>query len=275
MLTNLFGGRTKKTVHCEINGNETSIDKTRVLTKISGVINIKMFDNPRVDDIQKVIHSDSKPPIKFYAKIHTPQNLKGVLGELYATVVDEDEVEQSTHILSDEGINVFMGRQLIKLIDYVKQYELIKFPDTIFFVSANDISNFKIQNKTCDNWSVNYPSVGKKYFTKKILETITEPMKYGYIGLGSGVLWPGFDVGLSNVSEKNPNGNGYQFKTDKNFIPINLCSNESAVDYCIKNNCLAYYTDFMNGGKMRVLSKYTESINKNLQNDYRFRSSNL
>lgn len=271
MLKNLFGGGTKKTVHCEMNGQETSIDKTRVLTKISGVINLKMFDNPRVDNNQKVIHSDSKPPIKFYTKVHIPQELKGLLGELYATVADEDEVEQSTHILSDEGINVFMGRQLIKLIDYLNQYELINFPDTMFFVSANDTSNFRIQNKTCDNWGIEYPSLGKKYMIKKVLDSKTESQTFGR----PGILWPGFDVAVGDCSAKNPNGTGYLFKTDRNFVPLNICSNESAVDYCDKNNSLAYYTDFMNGGKMRVLTKYTEKINKNLQNDYRFRSSNI
>jgi hypothetical protein len=271
MLTNLFGRGTKKTVHCEINGKETSIDMTRVLTKISGVINLKMFDNPRVDNNQKVIHSDSKPPIKFYTKVYNPQELNGVLGELYATVEDEDEVEQSTHILSDEGINYFMGNQLIKLIDYLKQYELIKFPDTMFFVSANDTSNFKMQNKTCASWGIEYPSLGKKYMVKKILESKTDKQTFGYMN----VLLPPFDLAVSDCAAKNPNGTGYLFRTERHFTPVNLCSNESAVDYCNKNNCLAYYTDFMNGGKMRVLTKYTESINKNLQNNYRFRSSNI
>ena len=65
MLKNFLSGRTKKILHCENNGNETTIDKTRILTKISGVINLRMFDNPKVDNIEKVIHSDSKPPIKF------------------------------------------------------------------------------------------------------------------------------------------------------------------------------------------------------------------
>lgn len=276
MTSDLFGGETKKTVHCEMNGKETTIDKTRVLTKINGIINLQLFQNPEVDYAEKVIYSSNKPPINFYNQISTPADLKIIFGDLFSIVDDEDEVEQSTNILSDEGMKVFMGRQLMKIHpDYFKKYEVIKFPDTMFFVSANETSNFNTQNKVCDNWGVTYKSIGKKYFIKKILETKTETMRFGYMGLGSGVLWPGFDVGLSDVSEKNPNGNGYQFKTEKNFTTINLCSNESAVDYCIKNNCLAYYTDFMNGGKMRVLAEYTESINKNLQNDYRFRSSNL
>lgn len=271
MLSNFFGGWTKKTVHCEKNGKETSIDRTRVLTKISGVINLNMFDNPKVDNSQKVIHSDSKPPIKFYTKIQVPQEMKGLLGELYATVEDEDEVEQSTHILSDEGVNGFMGSQLIKLVDYLKQYELINFPDTMFFVSANNASNFQMQNKTCDNWGIEYPSLGKKYMVKKVLHSKTESQTFGR----PGILLPGFDVAVGDCSAKNPNGTGYLFRTDRNFIPANFCSNESAVDYCDKNNSIAYYTDFMNGGKMRVLTKYTEKINKNLQNDYRFRSSNI
>jgi hypothetical protein len=197
--------------------------------------------------------------------------LKQVLGELYAIVADEDEVEQSTHILSDEGINVFMGKQLIILIEYLQQYELINIPDTMFFVSANDTTNFKMQNKTCDNWGIGYPSLGKKYMVKKVLDSKTQSQTFGQ----PNILWPPFDVGVGDCSAKNPNGTGYLFKTDRNFVPINFCSNESAVDYCNKNNSLVYYTDFMNEGKMRLLTKYTESINKNLQNDYRFRSSNM
>lgn len=275
MLTNLFGGGTNKKVHCERNGKETSIEKTRVLTKMNGVINLKLFQNPVIDFEEKTIYSSNKPPIKYFTKVQTPPDLKPILGDLFVTVDDEDEPKQSTSILSDEGMNHLMESQLIKLISYLKDYELIRFPETMFFVSANDISDFNTQTKICDNWGVNYPSVGKKYVFKKINETKTESMRFGFVGLGSGVLSPGFDVGLSDVSEKNPNGTGYQFRTERTFNPINLCSNESAVDYCRKNKCLVYYSDFMNGGKMRVLSEYTESINKNLQNDYKFRSSNL
>lgn len=275
MLSNIFGGGTDKKVHCERNGKETSIDKTRVLTKMNGVINLKLFQNPEIDFEEKTIYSSNKPPIKFFTKVHTPPDLKPILGDLFVTVDDEDEAEQTTSILSDEGMNHLMGSQLIKLISYLKDYELIKFPETMFFVSANDTSNFNTQSKTCDNWGSKYPSVGKKYVVKRILETKKESMKFGYIGLGSGVLWPGFDVAVSDVSEKNPNGTGYQFKTDNSFTSVNLCSNESAVDYCDKNNCIVYYTDFMNGGKMRILTKYTPDINAKLQNDYRFRSSNI
>lgn len=260
--------QTNKRVHCEQKGSETSLDKTRVVTKISGVINLKLFDNPQIDFEEKMIYSSNKPPIKFFSKLYIPTDLKPVLGDLFATVADEDELEQSTHILSDEGKKHLMGSQLIKLVTYLDKYELINFPDTMFFVSVDEISSYKTQSKTCENWGVEYPSLGRKYMIKKILDTkIEKPF--------SGILWPGFDAGVNDTSAKNPNGTGYLFKTDRNFTPVNLCSNESAVEYCDKNNCLAYYTDFINGGKMRVLSKYTESINKNLQNDYRFRSSNI
>lgn len=268
MITNIFGGGTKKNVHCEMNGRETSIDRTRVLTKISGIINLKLFNNPRVDNKQKVIHSDNKQIIKFYNKVHVPQDLKVIFGELYTIVEDEDEVDQSIHILSDEGVNVFMGRQLFRIAEYLEEYAVIRFPETMFFVSANDKSDFKLQDKLCANWGIAYPSLGKKYMVKKILDSKTEKQTFGK----QGILPYGYDIGFSDCSEKHPNGTGYFFKTDRNFSPIDLCSNESAVQYCSKNNSIIYYTDFINEGKMRVLSKYTESINKYLQNDYTFRS---
>ena len=67
MLTNLFGGGTNKKVHCERNGKETSIEKTRVLTKMNGVINLKLFQNPEIDFEEKTIYSSNKPPIKLLA----------------------------------------------------------------------------------------------------------------------------------------------------------------------------------------------------------------
>jgi hypothetical protein len=275
MLTKNIGIGTANKVHCEENGKETSIDKTRVLTKMDGIISLKDFQNPEIDFEKKTIYSSNKPPIKFFVKVNTPVDLNPILGDLFVTVDDEDEAEQTTSILSDEGMRMFMGRQLIKLIREFEDNDVIKFPETMFFVSVNDISNFTTQVNTCNNWGNKYPSIGKKYIIKKILETKIEPMKFGFVGFGNGVLWPGFNVAVSNVSEKNPNGFGYQFKTDNTFTSINLCSNESAVDYCEKNNCIIYYTDFMNGGKMRILTKYTPEINANLQNDYVFRSSNL
>jgi hypothetical protein len=141
----------------------------------------------------------------------------------------------------------------------------------MFFVAANETSDFNTQNKICENWNVPYKGFSKKYLTKKILELKTEKHIFGK----QAILLPGFDVAISDCAAKNPNGTGYLFRTDNTFVPVNLCSNESAIDYCDKNNCLAYYTDFMNGGKMRVLSKYTPSINANLQNIYKSRSSNI
>lgn len=262
-------------VHCERIGKETSINKTRVLTKVNGIINLKLFQNPEIDFEEKIIYSSNREPINFFSKIHTPADLRFILGDLFVMVNDEDDVEQSTSILSDEGIDHLMGSQLIKLLSYLREYEILQFPETMFFVTANNISDFNVNTKTCDNWGIKYPSVGNKYVMKKIHETKKESMKFGYFGVGHGVLWPGFDVAVSDVSAENLDGTGYQFRTDKNFTPVNICSNESAVDFCNKQNCIIYFSDFLNEGKMRVLTKYTPDINAKLKNDYRFRSSNI
>lgn len=259
------------TVHCETTGHPTTLGNTRVTTKISGVINLGQFINPYIDNEQKIIHSSTKPPIKFFEEVHIPTDLKSVLGDLYATVDDYDEPEQSTNIFSDRGIDLFMGRQLLKLIDYLKEYEVINFPETMFFVSANNVSTSNASQKKCECCGLNYYSVGKKYMSKKILNERKDPGRFGVQGL----LWPGFDVGFSDLSDKNPIGTGYLFATDKTFNSLTLCSNECAVEYCKKNAVLIYYNDFANGGKLRLLSKYTESINTNLQNDYKYRSSNI
>ncbi len=100
-------------VYCEMNGKETSIQNTRVLTKISGVINFNLFKQPRIDFEERIIYSSNRPPIKFFTKINVPQDLQQACGELYATVEDEDELEQSTHILSDDGLKYLMGSQII------------------------------------------------------------------------------------------------------------------------------------------------------------------
>lgn len=263
--------QSNNTVHCEKTGKQTSIEKTRIVTKISGVINPKLFHNPQIDFEKKIIYSSNKPPLKFLSKIHVPADLKTVIGDLYAKVPDEVELEQSTHILSDEGMKYIMGNQLIKLVSYIDKYEIINFPETMFFVSVDETSSFETQNKICDSWGVAYQGLERKYMVNKILESKTENQTFGYMN----VLLPNFDVGFSDCSEKNPNGTGYLFRTDRTFTSVSLSSNESAVDYCIKNNCLVYYVDYMNGGNMRILSKHTPDINAKLQNHYRFRSSNL
>jgi hypothetical protein len=263
--------QSNKSVHCEKSGQQCSLDKIRIVTKISGIINPKLFHNPQIDLVNKIIYSSNKPPLKFFSRIYVPTDLKPVLGDLYAKVSDEDEPEQSTHILSDEGMKYLMGSQLIKLVGYIDKYEIINFPETMFFVSVDESSSFKTENSICENWGVAFQSIGKKYMVKKILDSKTEKQTFGDMS----VLLPPFDVAVSDCSAKNPNGTGYFFRTDRNFTSVSLSCNESAVDYCSKNNCLVYYTDFMNGGNMRVLSKYTPDINAKLQNHYRFRSSNL
>lgn len=272
MFDKLFKSRTDaKTVHCELTGKEASLENIRVLTKMKCVINIRALNNPEIDYSDKLIYSTGKKPIKFFSKLHVPSDLYSVVGDLFSIVDDEEDPDQSTALLSQRGLELFMGRQLLKLIDYLKTYPIIQFPETVFFVTANNPSECDVRAKTCENWGLQYVSVGKKYMYKKILRTRIEHEVFGY----PGVLLPPFDVAVGDCSEKNPNGTGYMFETDRNFTSINLCCNESAVDYCRKNNTIVYYNDFINGGKLRVLTEHTVSINTNLQNDYKFRSSNI
>ncbi len=141
----------------------------------------------------------------------------------------------------------------------------------MFFVSATNPTISNSSQKKCDSCGLSYSSVGKKYMSKKVLNERKEPGRFGVQGL----LWPGFDVGFSDLSDKHPIGTGYLFEKGKTFNSLSLCSNESAVDYCKQKGVLVYYNDFANNGKFGILSKYTESINTNLQNDYKYRSSNL
>jgi hypothetical protein len=191
------------------------------------------------------------------------------VGRLFSCVDDEDDLEQSTAIISQEGIRLYTGHQLIPFLEHINQYELIKIPDTMF-VSVVD-RNSSLQTKICENWNMPFKSVSKKYRFKRVIDEKREKQTFGYLG----VLLPGYDVAITDCSQKNPNGIGYLFKTEKSFQLINLCSNESAVDYCIKNKCLVYYNDFLNKGNLRLLSAYTEDINTRLQNSYKFRSSNI
>ncbi len=261
----------KNVVHCEYYGSVSSIEKTRAITKINGVINLRMFRNPIVDTSKKLIFSENKEPIKYFQKMFIPDDLKAECDDLYSWVDDPDDIEQSTAILSDKGVRYLMGSQLVKLIGYLNEYDLIQFPDDAFFFAIDEISKFKHQIKKCDNWGIEYPSLGRKYQVKEIIHQKSEKEIWGR----PGILWPGFDVRIGDCSADNPNGTGYLFATKREFMPRSFCSNESAVDYCIKNNVLVFYIDYLNKAKMRVLSPFTESININLQNPHKFRSSNI
>ena len=107
-----------------------------------------------------------------------------------------------------------------------------------------------------------------KYRFKKIITQKKENLSFGY----QAILLPPYNIGVSDATEKNPNGNSYNYETDNNFKKIDLCCNESAVDFCEKNHSLIYYNDFLNNGKLRVLTPETLEINKNLQNVYLCRS---
>ena len=139
----------------------------------------------------------------------------------------------------------------------------------MFHTVIDNSTSLKVRE--CENWNINYNTIGNKYRFKNVLREMKNELTFGY----ASPLFPGFDIGVSDCSDKNPNGTGYQFKTDQSYQKISLCSNESAVDYCKKNNAIVFYNDFLNKGKLRALNAYTESINRNLQNNYLFRSSNI
>jgi hypothetical protein len=120
MFDKFFKTRTdNRTVHCEETGDEASLNNLRVLTKIKGVINLRAFRDPEVDYSDKLIYSVGKPPVKYFSKLHVPAKLYSVLGDLFSIVDDEDDPEQSTALLSDDGLDKFMGSELLKLCDYL------------------------------------------------------------------------------------------------------------------------------------------------------------
>ncbi len=259
-----------KKVYCEITGAETSIDNTIVLVKIDGVIALKNFNNPMVDFENKIIQSSGKPPLNFYSEIIVPDDLKQIFGRVFSIINDEDEIEQSTTVMSMEGQKLFSGQKLFPFMEHITNgVELLQIPPTMFLAIID--TSTKPKTKICENWSINYKAIGKKYRYKEILNERKERQTFGY----PGILMPGFDVAVSDCSEKNPNGTGYMYKTDGSFKSIDLCCNESAVSFCKENNSLVYYNDFINNGKLRVLTPVTETINKNLQNPHLFRSSNI
>jgi hypothetical protein len=271
MFKKLFESTSKDTkeVSCEVTAKNATLSDTVSFVKINGIIIPKNFQNPEIDFDSKTIYSATKPPIQYYREILVPNELQPVFGRLFAMVEDEDEIEISTGIVSQEGINHFTGKSLLPLIQYVQQAELLKIPESMFFAIIS--KEEKLLKKKCENWNLEFEGIERKYMYKKILDTRKDKQQYGIPGL----LIPGWDVGISDVSQKHPQGHGYLFKTDKTFKPINLCSNESAVSYCKKNNVLIYYNDFQNNGKLRLLSEYTPEVNKNLQNVYVYRSSNV
>jgi len=256
-------------VHCEITGQTSSIVDTVVLTKINGIILLKNLESPEIYEAEKVIISYPKPPIKYYCELEVPFDHQSLLGRIFAIVDDEDELEQTTSILSSEGRRIYMGQQLFRFVEQAGDNQVLILPDTMFMAVVDNEATTNVE--TCAAWKVAYNSAGRKYRFKKILQEKKEAQTFGY----PGILWPGFDVAVGDCSPKNLQGTGYLFKTDNNFQNVNLCSNESAVDFCKQENCLIYYNDFLNKGKLRILSPNTEDINTKLQNPYLYRSLNF
>lgn len=272
MFDKLFGKSQNETksVHCEVKGTETTIENTVALVKIDGVIALKNFNNPSVDFDSKEIQSMDKPPLKFYSELVVPEDLKPFFGRMFSIINDEDEIEHSTAIMSEEGKKIYSGQKLFPLMEHIKNgVELLQIPPSMFFAVVD--TEVSLKNKSCENWHTDFKGLGRKFRYKKILDEKRERQTFGM----PGILMPGYDVAVGDCSQKNPNGTGYMYKTDSAFKPIELCCNESAVSFCKKNKAIVYYNDFLNNGKLRVLTPETESINRNLQNSYLFRSLNI
>ncbi len=257
-------------VHCEETGKQGTLDNNVLLTKIDGVIVFNNFNNPTLDSENKIIKPIDKPPIRYNFEIYVPDDLRPVFGRLFAFIEDEEDMEQSTALMSLEGQRIFSGKRIIPFIEHIKnRIEFIKLPSSVFFPVIDNTSPKK--NLNCENWGVSYYGTGNKYKYKEIIDIKIEQQRFGM----PGILWPGYDVAVGDCSANNPIGTGYQFKTAGQFKSISLCCNESAVDFCKKNNCIVYYNDFLNDGKLRLLTEYTVSINQNLKNSYLYRSSNI
>ncbi len=273
MFNNLFrknANKGIKKVHCEITGAETDIRNISGLIRINGVIALKNLRNPTIDHNKKLIHSDGKPSLKFYSEIFIPERIKNMFGSLYSIIDDVDEIEKSYAIISEEGKIIFAAQSLGLFDEHIKKgAELIKLPDHLFLSVIDTTPSFK--TKKCEIWDWEFKATGNKYRYKKLLEERSISVNFGYPMM----LLPGFNTGVSDISNKNPKGTSYQFKTEQSYQKIDLCSNESAVDYCKKNNAIIFYNDFLNNGQLRALTSYTENINKNLKNHYLFRSSNI
>ena len=260
---------TKK-VYCEIYGDETSIENTVVLTKIDGVIVLKNLNNPTIDLNSRIINFNGNQSLKYYSELTVPEDLKQIFGRVFSIVNDEDDIEQSTAIMSDRGIKHYSGNKLFPFAEHIENgIEVLQIPPTMFFAVIDNYAS--LRSKNCDNWNVDYQSIGRKYRFKKVLDEKKENQTFGV----PGILMPGYDVAVGDCSQKNINGTGYMYKTDGGFKSINICCNESAVSFCNKNKAVVYYNDFLNDGKLRVLTSHTKSINENLQNPYLFRSSNI
>lgn len=272
MLHKFFQSFTKKKhqYSCEKTGDECVLEDTKVLTRINAVFTTKHMKNIRVMMNERKIYSDTKPPISFYAKMELPRAIENTLGETYFTIADENDIEETTALLAEHGKLAVLIQQTARFAHYFENNDRVEFPETHFFFNVSDLKVYQ-PNATCQCCHKSYYAVNNKYRFKKILETKQQAGEFGNIG----IIFPGFDSGVSDISDKNRKGTYYFFKTDKAFNKVNLCSNECAVEYCKINKVAVYFNDFINGGKLRMLVEQTPQINEAIKNSYKYRSSNL
>lgn len=254
-------------LHCEVTGEQTNLDNTFPIIKIDGIIVLNNFHNPEIDPHSRVIYSTGSPPVPFYKEIDLPEEVKKSSGRLFAKVHDKDEIEMSTSIISEKGINKFTTKN-INLFKRFFHSKIVMFPYSfcVPIISKNE----NLQEKTCINCKKKYLGVYRKYMSKRILKMKKREEEYG-------IMQPfpfDYDITISDVAPLHKEGYRYLFKTEKKFISVSICSNECSVQYCKQNNTLIYYNDFINKGKLRILSEYTPDINENLKNLYTYRSSN-
>jgi hypothetical protein len=257
-------------VYCEETGDKCSIKNITTLVRIDGIIALKNFDNAQLDMSNKIISISGESALKFYSEIEIPNEFKKAFGRLFSIVKDEDDKEQSTVILSSVGRQAFTMQSLYSFLQHITNgVQVMNLPPSMFIAIIDTQQELNFFN--CDSWGINYPGLFNKYQYKKIIQEVSQPQTFGY----PNILLPGFDLGISDCSSNNPNGNGYLYKTGKLYEKINLSSNEAAVSFCQKENCIVYYNDFMNKGKLRVLFSKTPEINQKLRNTYLYQSSNI
>jgi hypothetical protein len=259
----MFENEKIKSVHCELSGEVATLKDLKVLTKIDGIINLKLFVNPKIDWNNKVINSDKLPPVKFYSEIEIPEYLKHFCTNLFSFVDDETQIEKSTHIISQESELSYMSKKIMNIIPYLESYEKIQFSKSAFWV----VKNVLLDKLNCENCNIEYNSIGIKYRSSKINKIEIEKQNIKGLNLNKG-----YDLAVTDCCDKYPNGTVYFYKVDFNMTPINLCSNECAVDFCDKNNSLVFIKDNLIDGNVRVLCKHTKDINLNLENEYLYRS---
>ena len=231
---------------------------------------LKNTNNASVDLDKMEIHSADRLPQPFYSELLVSGYAKRHLGRLFSIVNDSDDLEHSTALLSEEGRDLFFENTILPLQEHADNGAgILQIAPTVFFPIID--TRTTLRSQTCEFCKSEYKGLGNKYRYKLIIDEISESITFGL----PGILTHGFDIAVSDCNKNNVNGTGYSYKTDGVFKQVNLCCNECAVSFCQDPGAIIYYNDFLNKGRLRVLTPLTEVINKNLGSPYLFRSLNI